>query len=218
MWTKEYRKKWREKNPDYNKNWKKEHFYYYKSTYSQEKQKQWRKNNSNYNKIWKEKHLDYNKKWKERHPDYYQKWKERHPGYNKQWYKNHRKLYYKIKISKEQRKLNHNMSSEIRKQLKGQKRWRKWEKIVGYNIENLIHHLEKQFKPTMNWKNYGKFWHIDHIIPKCQFKFKSYEDKQFRNCWSLNNLRPLESYINLRRKKFAPILFNKSFAKQLSLL
>lgn len=50
----------------------------------------------------------------------------------------------------------------------------------------------------MNWGNYGK-WHIDHIKPICSFKINSYEDQAFKECWALQNLRPLWALDNLKK-------------------
>lgn len=70
---------------------------------------------------------------------------------------------------------------------------------LSYDRESLRQHLESQFTPEMNWDNYGSYWEIDHIIPKNQFNYESIESKEFKICWSLLNLRPLESYKNRRR-------------------
>lgn len=67
---------------------------------------------------------------------------------------------------------------------------RRWEKLVGYTIEQLMGHLARQFRPRMSWANYGK-WHIDHIIPISAFSFTSVDDPEFRACWALSNLRPI---------------------------
>ena len=47
-------------------------------------------------------------------------------------------------------------------------------------MEEAKEYLEKQFKPRMTWDNYGgkmndpkKTWHLDHIIPQCEFKYTS---------------------------------------------
>jgi len=61
---------------------------------------------------------------------------------------------------------------------------------LPYTIDELMCHLEKQFKPGMTWNNYGK-WHIDHIRPDCSFNYISVEDMEFQECWSLKNLQPL---------------------------
>ena len=48
----------------------------------------------------------------------------------------------------------------------------------------------------MTWDNYGK-WHVDHIIPKSKFKFKSIDDAGLKECWKLENLQPLWAEDNL---------------------
>ena len=96
-------------------------------------------------------------------------------------------------------KLNGGMASRINESLKGRKNRKHWEDIVGYTIEDLKTHLESQFTLWMSWDNYGQYWHIDHKKPKSLFKFTSYEDDEFKRCWSLNNLQPLEADVNLRK-------------------
>ncbi len=36
---------------------------------------------------------------------------------------------------------------------------------LGTNIIHFREHIQDQFKDGMSWENYGKEWHIDHIIP-----------------------------------------------------
>jgi len=62
--------------------------------------------------------------------------------------------------------------------------------LLGYTIEELMAHLEKQFTEGMTWDNYGE-WHVDHIRPMTSFKFESVDDPEFKECWSLSNLQPL---------------------------
>ena len=109
-------------------------------------------------------------------------------------------------------KLNHNISSAIRKALTGNKAGRTWESLVGYTIEELREHLEGQFTEDMSWGNYGKNgWEIDHIIPRTVFNYTHPEHKDFRGCWSLKNLRPLWRADNIAKgagliKHFQPSL------------
>jgi len=74
-----------------------------------------------------------------------------------------------------------------------------WQEAVGYTLKELTEHLESQFDENMNWDNYGSYWHIDHIKPKSLFIFESVEDEQFKQCWALSNLRPLEAKENIRK-------------------
>lgn len=107
--------------------------------------------------------------------------------YNKQRYENN--------------KIGKLMSNAMCYALKGSKSGQHWEDLVPYNLEQLKQHLESQFTPSMNWNNYGSYWEVDHIIPQNLFKFESYTDREFQICWSLNNLRPLEKYLNRQRPK-----------------
>ncbi|MFC1453546.1 hypothetical protein ACFLQL_00010 [Verrucomicrobiota bacterium] len=93
--------------------------------------------------------------------------------------------------------------------LKSIKSGHSWEELVGYTGDDLKKHLETKFISGMSWDNYGKDgWHIDHIIPKIFFKYKSYKDVEFQYCWSLNNLQPLWARDNMvKGKKLAPNIF-----------
>jgi hypothetical protein len=70
---------------------------------------------------------------------------------------------------------------------------------LGYSITQLKEHLEKQFDENMNWENYGSYWHIDHIIPHSSFTYLSLDDESFKECWGLQNLRPLEAKENIKK-------------------
>jgi len=81
-----------------------------------------------------------------------------------------------------------------------------WEWRVGYSLARLRGHLQKRFEPGMSWSNYGcndGQWQIDHIEPVSSFGFSSYDDKDFKRCWSLSNLRPLWAMHNWSRKKLS---------------
>lgn len=43
----------------------------------------------------------------------------------------------------------------------------------------------------MTWETWGAVWEIDHIKPLSHFRYESISDPLFRECWALNNLRPL---------------------------
>lgn len=47
----------------------------------------------------------------------------------------------------------------------------------------------------MSWENYGLLWHVDHIRPVKTFRLP----EQAKECWALENLRPLQKEINLSR-------------------
>lgn len=70
--------------------------------------------------------------------------------------------------------------------------------LLGYTIEELMIHLEKQFTDGMSWDNYGE-WHVDHKKPMALFEFISTDDEGFKACWKLENLQPLWRKDNLSK-------------------
>jgi 5-methylcytosine-specific restriction endonuclease McrA len=101
-------------------------------------------------------------------------------------------------------RLSFNMAAVIRHSLKGRKNGCKWESLVGYSVSDLREHLEKKFRNGMTWENYGKFWHIDHIIPISLFSYSDFRDREFKQCWALANLQPLLSSENLSKGNRIP--------------
>ncbi len=98
-------------------------------------------------------------------------------------------------------KLNIRMACGLNQSLKrGTKKRQKWEVLVGYTVEQLKKHLEKQFTKEMSWDNYGSYWWLDHIIPIKAFNFETPSDYDFKRCWALKNLRPLEKIANIKKK------------------
>lgn len=128
------------------------------------------------------------------------------------WYKNNKEKYLNW-VNRIDRKIGNAISKSIYHTLKGNKSNRHWEDLVSYTLEDLMKHLESQFDENMNWDNYGLssqklptdyYWEIDHIIPVNTFNFDnsvSPEDHDFKICWSLMNLRPLEWRANAKRPK-----------------
>ena len=70
--------------------------------------------------------------------------------------------------------------------------------ILGYTPEELINHLEKQFKDDMTWDNYG-IWHVDHKLPITSFDIQEMGDEEFMKCWCLDNLQPMWGEENIRK-------------------
>lgn len=74
--------------------------------------------------------------------------------------------------------------------------------FLPYTPEELKEHLESQFEPWMSWENYGNKkgqWSIDHITPDSLFNYISVDDEEFKKCWSLDNLRPLNQIDNIKK-------------------
>lgn len=62
-------------------------------------------------------------------------------------------------------------------------------KLLGCNLNEYKQYLEHQFKPEMNWENYGDIWEIDHIKPCSKFDLLNIEEQQ--DCFHYSNLQPL---------------------------
>ena len=139
---------------------------------------------------------------KQYHKNYVAKNKEHIQEYQKQ-YKivNAEKIKQSDKERYNKNKLNKSMSCWLRTALKENKAERHWEDLVSYNLQQLKEHLESQFTSEMNWDNYGSYWEIDHVIPQNTFSFETENDVDFKICWSLINLRPLEKSANRQRPK-----------------
>jgi hypothetical protein len=73
-------------------------------------------------------------------------------------------------------------------------------KLLGASVQELMVHLEAQFRDGMTWENQGyKGWHIDHIIPCSSFDLTDY--KQQKRCFHYTNLQPLWWWQNLSKGK-----------------
>jgi hypothetical protein len=70
--------------------------------------------------------------------------------------------------------------------------------VLQYTPEELIIHLEKQFKDDMTWDNYG-IWHVDHKLPITSFDIQEMGDEEFMKCWCLDNLQPMWGDENIRK-------------------
>lgn len=119
-------------------------------------------------------------------------WKKNNPDKVLKWWKNKDTKRRGTPIGK----LNDNIRRGISLSLHGGKAGRSWESIVGYTVDDLKKHLEKQFSKGMTWNNYGE-WHVDHKNPRSIHNFKSSDDIDFKKCWELKNLQPLWKKDNL---------------------
>jgi hypothetical protein len=144
---------------------------------AQERSRQWRKQNP-------ELKAEANKRWAEANKDvmlgYFRKSKE-------------------IRRRNPAHRLYNSIGSQIRQAMMRSKDGKPWELIVGYTRNDLIEHLERQFSQGMNWANYGKVWHVDHIVPQVAFESLDVDIQSVRSCWGLANLRPLLARDNLSK-------------------
>lgn len=159
-----------------------------------------------------------NSRWYSKNKDkvavYREEWRKKNPDKVKFY----RDRYYEAVKHDEKYRLCNAMRRGVHRSLtssvsgKSSKQWSEWFLIVGYTVEDLKAHLEKQFEPWMSWANYGVGWQIDHKIPVTAFAFDNHNHSDFQRCWSLSNLRPLSTYENKSKsnkldKPFQPNLF-----------
>lgn len=95
--------------------------------------------------------------------------------------------------------MGRNISSSLKR--RGLKKGKcKWTEMVGYSLNELAEHLERNFKEGMSWSNYGRNgWHIDHIKPSSFFSYTSFKCSEFKQCWALENLQPMWEKDNIRK-------------------
>lgn len=158
----------------------------------------------------------------EKQKEYYQNNKKERIRYNKIYYQNNKELRlqydknYRInnkiaileknKLYKRQKratdplfKLRNNFSRMINYALNGKKLNYSIMNYLPYSIQELKNHLENQFDNKMSWDNYGSYWHVDHIIPQSKLIYLSMSDENFKLCWALSNLQPLEAIENIKK-------------------
>ena len=176
----DYQSNWRKDNPDYTK-YKQDYYNKHNELYK-ERKKEWRKNNP-------VRETEARQKYSEKNRDRLNK-------YHSEWKANKRVVDVGYKMKE-------NMSRRIRNELTSGKS-KSTCAYLGCSIDYLKTYLESRFSSWMNWENYGKTWHIDHIIP-C----KGWDlTKEFDNycCWNFRNLQPLNSTLNQSKKdKYDPI-------------
>jgi hypothetical protein len=175
------RKKWEEKNPEKSK----------------EIKKKWER--ENWLRIKERKRLYYinypEKRWEKKYPE-----KARICRNN--WYNNKYHTDINFKMTKIIRSL---VRISLKKRLiyKNNKSTNSILNSIEPNyIDKLKQHLEKQFKPWMNWSNWvigdGK-WSVDHKKADSLFDYKSIEDEEFKKCWAISNLQPMDWMENIKK-------------------
>lgn len=162
---------------------------------------------------------DLNKKPKSSDPNYKKEYYATHKEEAKEWYRNRSEEQKKAKAEYNRKwknkeytnsisyKLRCIMSSGVRRSLNNKKESSIF-KLLPYTFEELRAHLEAQFEDWMTWDNLGSTadkpkvtWQIDHIKPVNTFNITDEHCEEFRKCWALENLRPLDSFINVSRPK-----------------
>jgi hypothetical protein len=182
------RSKCKECRKKYLAEFSKNHYQANKELYK-ERHTEWRKNNS-------EKSKGYSKKWIEKDDN-----KEKQYAKSKEYHTKNRK----ILSEKEKLRIQNDVEFKIKKRLrtrlyiavtsKGTIKTKKTSDLLGCSIIELKEYLESKFIPTMTWENYGKYWHIDHIIPCSSFNLIDEEEQ--KKCFHYTNLQPLFAFTQI---------------------
>lgn len=139
------------------------------------------------------------RKWAAKHP-------ERHLAFQQQWVAKNRdraRAIWRDMAARRRKDPSYRLENRIRcgiyAFLSGQKKTVGTFELVGYSVDELRSHLERQFTKGMSWGNMGD-WHIDHIIPLASFTITGPDDPELRRAWALPNLRPLWAADNIAKR------------------
>ena len=145
----------------------------------------------------KEKRNEYNKEYRKTHKN---EIATRMHSYNKIYKETHRIERKEYRKNKKETDINYKIETKLRNKFhrffKSKKD--KYNDIFGCTSNQFKIWIESNFKYDMNWDNYGKLWHIDHVIPVSIFDLTNEFDVKF--CFNWKNTRPLYSHINVSRK------------------
>lgn len=152
----------------------------------------------------KELHRTYSKNYRE-NPNTRLKYKESQRKYTRKRLKED--MEYKIK-----RNISTSINGKLKKE--GVYKNKSTKEYLLDSIKDIKEHLEKQFKPDMNWENHGTLWHIDHIRPQASFKFVnedgSINEEAIQECWKKENLQPLYKEDNISKgSRYNGFLYKK---------
>ncbi len=134
-------------------------------------------------------------------------WREKNPEKIKQYRsKEYFKNYKNRRESRPEVKLSENIRNRIRMALKRQKskKYKNSYELIDCSPLFFKKWLEYQFNSKMTWKNHGKYWEIDHVIPCNFFDLKNRNEQLI--CFNWRNCRPLSSTENSsKRDKIQPL-------------
>ena len=134
-------------------------------------------------------YLERNKRYRERHPERVRANNERYKLQNKEKVAQSKARYKAKLLATSEGRLNSRISAQVRGYVaRGVKEGKSFRDMLGWTIDDLKSHLEKQFVSGMGWHNMSE-WHIDHIIPLSHFLQE--DEFDVRAAWALTNLRPL---------------------------
>lgn len=139
--------------------------------------------------------IEYWKKMKDAQTEAHKKWRERNREHVNAYARMRRITYPNVRISD-------NIRSRLRKAIRGHTKSSSTFEYVGIDCAQYMDWLEFQFYDGMEWANYGKHWHIDHMIPCANFDLENEDDKI--QCFGWWNTRPLVAHKNLSKSDRLP--------------
>jgi hypothetical protein len=146
------------------------------------------------------KYSDTKKKYHLKHKDeikeYYSKWREENKEILSKKQKEYKKKRQHIRNAQDIERRKNDPQFRILCATRGrigqllkQNKTNRTTELLGCSLEIFKSHLESQFKPEMNWGNYGEIWEIDHIKPCSSFDLTDIE--QQKQCFHYSNTQPL---------------------------
>jgi hypothetical protein len=83
----------------------------------------------------------------------------------------------------------------------------------GLDFQNFRKWIGLQFKPGMNWENFGSSWQLDHIVSVNFFDFES--DADMRLCWNFINIRAEKIESDKNKQNYLDLLAAKTYFETL---
>lgn len=158
----------------------------------------------NYYSIHREKELELNKIYKQNNRELLQVTKQKYRKENRPKINEYNK-------NKKQKDPLYKLAINLRKRLgevlrnKNITKTQSLNDYIGCTKNQLFVYIESQFKPDMNWENYGTLWNIDHIIPLSAGKTENhlYQLSHYKN------LRPLYCLDNFIKNNKIEVCWQK---------
>lgn len=130
---------------------------------------------------------------RERKREYDRQYHRQNRDRNREKRRAYQRNYRKVPV----KKLAHNLRNRLSKFIRRRSGRDATEILLGCSFAEFAKYIEGQFRSGMTWRNYGRVWHIDHILPVSAFDLADAE--QQRRCFHFSNLRPLLARLNLRK-------------------
>lgn len=188
----------REKNPDYGRQYREANTDKFKEYAQQESRKEYQRA---YYEANKEKNFENKRKQRAERPHIERLWKEKYKLENPEKINEYHRKWKSMKRESDPCfKIRENMSRRIRYELLTLLNDQKTQNTIYYigcSIEHLKIYLEARFDIGMSWKLYGK-WHIDHIIPCVSWNLQNEIDKYM--CFNFRNVQPLWASVNKSKR------------------